>query len=77
VRIERLLGVYDHFSGGVSNYVAVFVCAPLGAPRPPRSLEIAEARFFPFDALPNGLERSSRKRIDEYRAGGHGLMGLW
>jgi 8-oxo-dGTP pyrophosphatase MutT (NUDIX family) len=77
VRIERLLGMYDHFSGGVSNYVAVFVCTPLGEPRPPRSLEIAEARFFPFDALPHGLEHSSRKRIDEYRAGGHGLMGLW
>src|SRR5262245_60673385 len=28
VRIDQLLGMYDAFGGGVSNYIAVFVCTP-------------------------------------------------
>ncbi|GAB4205301.1 MAG: NUDIX domain-containing protein [Roseiflexaceae bacterium] len=77
IRNAGLLGVYDNFHSGTSNYVAVFVADPLGEPRPPRSLEIAEARFFPLDALPTGLERGSRRRIDEWRSGGAGLSRLW
>src|SRR5439155_6843893 len=52
VRVEGLLGVYDRFGDRISNYVAVFVCTALGEPRPPRSLEIAEARFFTLERLP-------------------------
>ena len=77
VRVERLLGVYDSFHDGVSNYIAVFVCAPLGDPHPPRSLEIAEARFFRLAALPEGLDRGSRRRLEEYCAGAVGLTRLW
>jgi 8-oxo-dGTP diphosphatase len=77
VRIERLLGVYDSFHDGVSNYVAVFVCAPLGDPRPPRSLEIAEARFFPLQAPPADMDPGSRRRIEEYRAGAGGMAKTW
>ncbi len=77
VRALRLLGVYDNFHSGTSNYVAVFAAEPLGPPRPPRSLEIAEARFFPADALPPGVERGSRRRIAEWRSGGAGLSSLW
>src|SRR6476660_9520034 len=43
VRVEMLLGVYDRFGDHISNYVVVFVCTALDKPRPPRSLEIAEA----------------------------------
>jgi len=77
VRVIALLGMYDSFRDGVSNYIAVFVCAPLGDPRPPRSLEIAEARYFPFDALPATIDHGSRRRIAEYRAGDWGLAQLW
>lgn len=77
VRVERLLGVYESFRDGVSNYIAVFVCTPLGPPHPPRSIEIAEARFFPLADLPGGLDPGSRRRLAEYRAGAAGLARLW
>jgi ADP-ribose pyrophosphatase YjhB (NUDIX family) len=77
VRIERLLGMYDSFHDGVSNYIAVFICAPLGDPHPPRSLEIAEARFFPMDAPPSGLDPGSRRRITDYLTGAHGQAKMW
>jgi ADP-ribose pyrophosphatase YjhB (NUDIX family) len=77
VRVERLLGVYDSFHDGMSNYIAVFICAPLGALCPPRSLEIAEARFFPLGAPPIDIDPGSRRRIEEYRAGASGLARIW
>jgi 8-oxo-dGTP diphosphatase len=77
VRVERLLGVYDRFAGRVTNYVAVFVCTPLGVPKPPHSLEIAEARFFPLNAPPQDTERGSLRRIAEYQAGELGVARLW
>ena len=77
VRIEWLLGIYDNFHDGFSNYIAVFVCTPLGEPRPPRSIEIAEARFFPLGAPPPDMDRGSRRRIDDYLAGGHGIAKAW
>ncbi|MEM8530757.1 MAG: NUDIX domain-containing protein [Chloroflexota bacterium] len=77
IRVERLLGTYDNFQDGVSNYVAVFVCTPFNAPKVPCSLEIADAQFFAFDHLPSGIDHSSHQRIIEYRAGGQGLTDLW
>jgi ADP-ribose pyrophosphatase YjhB (NUDIX family) len=77
VRIERLLGIYDSFHDGVSNYIAVFVCTPLDDPDPPRSLEIAEARFFPMLALPDGMDTGSRRRIADYLAGARGQAQRW
>jgi len=77
VRVERLLGVYERFGGGVSNYIVVFICAPLGDPRPPRSLEIAEARFFPLERLPAGADDGTRRRVAEYLAGERGIDRMW
>jgi 8-oxo-dGTP diphosphatase len=77
VRVERLQGMYDRIGDRISNYVAVFVCTPLGEPRPARSLEIAEARFFPFDGLPAGTEAGTRRRVAEYRAGERGITRIW
>jgi ADP-ribose pyrophosphatase YjhB (NUDIX family) len=77
VRVERLLGMYERFGEGISNYVAVFICAPLSEPDPPRSLEIAEARFFPLDCLPDGADSGTRRRIAEYLAGEHGITRIW
>jgi 8-oxo-dGTP diphosphatase len=77
VEIRHLLGMYDRFKGGVSNYVGVFVCTPLNEPNPPRSLEIAEARFFPFNELPKGIDDGSRRRIAEYLRGERGLSQGW
>ena len=77
IRVERLLGVYDRFGDRISNYVAVFICTALGEPRPPRSLEIAEARFFPLDRLPAGTEAGTRRRVAEYLAGERGIARIW
>src|SRR5215207_9604839 len=30
IRVEQLLGIYERFGDRVSNYVVVFICAPLG-----------------------------------------------
>jgi ADP-ribose pyrophosphatase YjhB (NUDIX family) len=77
VRVERLLGMYERFGDGVSNYIAVFVCAPLSDPRPSRSLEIAEARFFPLERLPTGADDGSRRRVAEFLAGERGITRMW
>lgn len=77
LRIDRLIGVYDNFFVGVTNYVAVFLATPLGDPCPPRSIEIAEARFFSLGALPDGTEPGTIDRIAEYAAGHQGVTGLW
>jgi ADP-ribose pyrophosphatase YjhB (NUDIX family) len=77
VRVERLLGMYDRFGDGVSNYIAVFICTPLSHPQPPRSLEIAEARFFSIERLPAGADDGTRRRVTEYLAGEHGIERMW
>jgi 8-oxo-dGTP diphosphatase len=77
IRVERLLGVYDRFGDRISNYVVVFVCTALGEPHPPRSLEIAEARFFPLDRLPAGADAGTRRRVAEYLAGARGITRIW
>lgn len=77
VKIDLFLGLYDRFGGGVSNYIGVFVGTPLNEPRPPRSLEIAEARFFPLGALPPGTDEGSRRRVAEYARGERGLYHEW
>ena len=77
VEIQHLLGIYDRFGGGVSNYIGVFVCTTVAEPAPPRSLEIAEARFFPLGALPNGTDDGSRRRVAEYLRAERGLARSW
>jgi 8-oxo-dGTP diphosphatase len=76
-QVRHALGVYDAFRGELVNYIAVFVCAADGDPRPPRSIEIAEARFFPLDALPADADPGSLRRIREHLRGGVGLSEPW
>lgn len=77
VRIDSAHGIYDHFFLGMSNYIAVFVAVPLSPLALRRSLEIAEARYFPLDALPPTIERGSARRISEYCSGGGQHHGVW
>jgi ADP-ribose pyrophosphatase YjhB (NUDIX family) len=77
IRVELLLGMYERFGDGISNYIAVFVCTALGEPQPPRSIEIAEARFFPLQRLPSGTEAGTRRRVADYLAGERGITRLW
>jgi 8-oxo-dGTP diphosphatase len=77
VRVERLLGAYDAFRGELTNYIAVFVCTPLGKAEPKTTIEIAEVRFFPMHSLPDGLDAGSQRRIAEYLDDQSGISALW
>ena len=77
IRVEQLLGVYERFGDGISNYIAVFVCTAFDEPCPPRSLEIAEARFVELDSLPAGADAGTHRRVAEFLAGEHGITRIW
>jgi ADP-ribose pyrophosphatase YjhB (NUDIX family) len=78
VAVGRLLGLYHSFGEGMNNYVAVFVCAPLGAARPPvGDLEIVDARFFDRRDLPATIDPGSLRRIAEHDRGGAAIYGAW
>lgn len=73
-----LHGLYHSFGEGMNNYIAIFVCAPLGEPSPPvGDLEIVDARFFPIGDLPANLDPGSRRRIAEFTRDERGLYGPW
>ncbi|MGQ9548749.1 MAG: NUDIX domain-containing protein [Roseiflexus sp.] len=74
---QRVLGVYDTFRFTFVNYIIVFVFKTQGNPAASHSVEIAEARFFPLDALPDGIDPGSRRRIEEYRSGATGVSAFW
>lgn len=76
--LAHLHGLYHSFGERMSNYIAIFVCAPLGPARPPRGdLEIVDARFFPTRDLPANLDPGSRRRIEEHGRGERGRYGPW
>lgn len=76
-RFQGVLGVYDAFHFNYVNYIVVFVFTAQSEPGPSRSIEIAEARFFPFDDPPDRIDPGSRRRIEEYLAGAAGVSALW
>jgi len=63
-----LLGTYTHFGEHKSDHNALFLCTKFTL-NGKQDREIAEARFFPLDTLPDGLIDGHRKRLEEYRAG--------
>jgi 8-oxo-dGTP diphosphatase len=74
----HLLGVYHAVYEGMTNYTAVFVCAPHGeAAAPEGDLEIVDARFFLLRDLPANTERGSLVRIAEHARGERGLVAHW
>ncbi|HEX6292465.1 MAG TPA: NUDIX domain-containing protein [Herpetosiphonaceae bacterium] len=76
VEAERLLGMYLNLCDGMTNYVAVYVCRPINRPALALNIEIAEARYWPLDALPP-VTPSVPGRLAEYAAGAYGLDGVW
>lgn len=64
----RLLGAYTHFGEHKSDHNALFLCTDFTVSGK-QDQEIAELRFFPLDALPEGLMPGHRRRLEEYRAG--------
>ena len=76
VEVERLLGIYLNCCEGMTNHVAVYVCRPTNRPAPTLNIEIAEARYWPLDALPPVVPTVNR-RLAEYTAGASGLDAIW
>lgn len=71
-------GLFHYVGGGLTNYTAIFVCAPLGPPRPPvGDIEIVDARLFALTDLPNNMDGGSRRRILEHTRGQRGIYGAW
>jgi ADP-ribose pyrophosphatase YjhB (NUDIX family) len=64
-----LLCVHSFFLWGKSDHVALFVAATEGAPVPD-GREIAEARWFPRGALPEGLSPATRRGVEALAARG-------
>lgn len=76
-RIERILGVYHNTSESKDDHIVAFVVRAQATPlRPTDRLEIAEARWFPLDGLPDNTSPASLRRIAEYQAGAVGT-GDW
>jgi len=63
-----LLGAYTNFDGFKSDHNALFLCTDFTLGKK-QDVEIAEARFFPLDALPEDIWPGHRLRLDEYHAG--------
>jgi len=63
-----LLGAYTNFGGFKSDHNALFLCTDFTLGKKQDS-EIAEARFFPLDALPEDTFPGHRQRLEDYRAG--------
>ncbi len=64
----QLLGAYTHFGEWKSDHNIVFFCTDFTLNGKPDA-EIAEARFFPLEALPPDTCPGHRRRLEEYRAG--------
>ena len=64
----KWVGVYSSVEEGASGHNFLFACEQFKKVGKPDH-EIAEARFFPLDALPEGLLPGHRRRLEEYRAG--------
>ena len=73
----QLLGIYSNFDKLKSDHNALFLCTDFVLSiRQDR--EIAEARFFPLDSLPEELIPGHRRRLEEYHAGkAHPQYGEW
>jgi len=66
----KLLGAFTHFGENKSDHNVLFLCTDFTL-NGKQDNEIAEARFFHLDALPDGLLDGHRQRLEEYHVGGN------
>ena len=73
----KLIGAYTDLTEWKTDHNIVFVCEDFKIRGRPDG-EIAEARAFPLNELPEGLWPGHRRRLEEYRAGSeHPAFGEW
>ncbi len=77
LRVERLeyFAAYRSRAEGRRDAVTLFTAFTRGTPTSD-SIEIAEARFFPLDALPDTVSPATLRRVAEYR-GEQPRGGVW
>ena len=73
----RLVGIFANFVEYKSDHVICFLCESFTLGDRPPSPEIADARFFPLDALPVNASPGTRRKVEAYRAGTLGNVGVW
>jgi ADP-ribose pyrophosphatase YjhB (NUDIX family) len=61
----HLFGAYSNFIDHLSDHIVVFTCNEFKLTGK-TDFEIAEARFFPMEALPEDIIPGHRRRIQEY-----------
>ncbi len=71
-----LLGVYDNFSEGKRDYVALFQASYVSR-EDVSSWEVEGARFFPLEELPIDLSPATRQRLEERARGQISSFGEW
>ncbi len=62
-----LVGAYSNFKEWKSDHNILFLSTDFTLSGQQDRREIAEMRFFPLDALPEGLWPGHRQRLEEYR----------
>ncbi|MCS6912768.1 MAG: NUDIX domain-containing protein [Myxococcales bacterium] len=75
VEAARLLGIYNNAEVNRNDHILLFSVDRFTAAGRPRWLEIAEARFFPLEALPEGTTPATRRRLAEHARAEFG--GVW
>jgi 8-oxo-dGTP pyrophosphatase MutT (NUDIX family) len=64
----KLIGMYTIFEGFKTDHNVLFLCRDFTIHGKPDG-EIAQARFFDLNDLPDGLMPGHRRRLEEFRAG--------
>ena len=73
----KLLGAFTGFNDYKTDHNIVFLCQDFTL-NGKHDGEIAEARFFSLNALPEDIQPGHRRRLEEYKAGGKPLQfGEW
>jgi len=73
----KLMGAYTTFEGFKTDHNVLFLCRDFTINGIPDG-EIAQARFFDLNDLPEGLMPGHCRRLEEYRAGVESpQFGIW
>lgn len=75
--VQYELGVYQSNIEGKRDTIHIVVAQVNDTRIPKLEIEIAEAKWFPLDALPETATKPTRYRIEEYRAGYKHIRGIW
>ncbi len=77
LRYIQLIGIFSDLENGFSGHNILFSSNDFDFVGQPDH-EIAEARFFPLNALPDDLSPGHRRKVEEYKAGTKQLaFGKW